>query len=324
MCGACTIGHSQLAGAPLIIQLWSWDRLSRIGVPKITVPVVMPPVDAEFDPALRGSWSYLKWVGPKRLVGVPHGSLLQYRDAIQKMHPGDVVWRPYENNLLALLNPICLEGQENTWRADVPLICYNIIEWHHPGRVARQFGFRQGVPTLPIGSSDQSHGMDRKKNRDWAVFHASYIALWFSRHERLIDGDMGDPYAYIDEPTPQYNTWYVRHTRRLYQPSIDDDVEDVSDEDAQETRQSYRPDSHLMPDNIRGYVIGACDAGLYFLNSTDAYSRTGFHNLFHHLYTKVGKLTDPTIVGVDPQTITLDMGTLLSHFNKFFVLYFVI
>ncbi|KAL9661066.1 hypothetical protein QQ045_025885 [Rhodiola kirilowii] len=141
MCGACTIGHNQLAGAPLIIQFWSWNRLSRIGVPKITVPVVMPPADAEFEPALRGSWSYLKWVVPKRWVGVPHRSLLQYRDAIQKMHPGDFIWRPYENNLFELLNPICLEGQQNTWRADVPLICYNIIEWHHPGHVARQFGF---------------------------------------------------------------------------------------------------------------------------------------------------------------------------------------
>ncbi|KAL9682071.1 hypothetical protein QQ045_013864 [Rhodiola kirilowii] len=131
MCGACTIGHNQLAG-----------------VPKITVPVVMPPVDAEFEPALRGSWSYLKWVGPKRWVGVPHGSLLQYRDAIQKMHPGDFIWRPYENNLFALLNPICLEGQQNTWRDDVPLIYYNIIEWHHPGRVARQFGFRQDFSSI--------------------------------------------------------------------------------------------------------------------------------------------------------------------------------
>ncbi|KAL9670406.1 hypothetical protein QQ045_007957 [Rhodiola kirilowii] len=76
MCGACTIRHSQLAGAPLVFQFWSWDRLSHIGVPKITVPIVMPPADAEFEPALRGSWSYLKWVGPKRWVGVPHGSLL--------------------------------------------------------------------------------------------------------------------------------------------------------------------------------------------------------------------------------------------------------
>ncbi|KAL9686502.1 hypothetical protein QQ045_023962 [Rhodiola kirilowii] len=107
MCTACMIGHSQLAGAPLIIQFWCWDRLSRIGVPKVSVPVVLPPADVEFDPALRGSWSYMKWIGPKRWVGIPKGSLLQYRDAIHKMVPGDFIWRPYDYTMLELLNPLC-------------------------------------------------------------------------------------------------------------------------------------------------------------------------------------------------------------------------
>ncbi|KAL9671338.1 hypothetical protein QQ045_008906 [Rhodiola kirilowii] len=128
MCTTCKIGHSQLAGAPLVIQLWSWERLSRFGVPKVKVPVVVPSPDAEFDPALRGAWSYVKWIGPKSWIGVPRGSLLQYRDAIQKMQSGDFIWRPYDETMLQWLNPTCLEGRETTWRADVPLICFNIIE----------------------------------------------------------------------------------------------------------------------------------------------------------------------------------------------------
>ncbi|KAL9687271.1 hypothetical protein QQ045_031670 [Rhodiola kirilowii] len=310
MCTACMIGHSQLAGAPLIIQFWCWDRLSRIGVPKVSVPVVMPPADAEFDQlyADRGR-TCKKWIGPKRWVGVPKGSLLQYRDAIQKMVPGDFVWRPYDYTLLELLNPLCSQGQLRTWRADVPLICYNIIEWHHPARVMRQYGFTQGVPPNPIGSSDPCHGIDRRKNRDWAVYHASYIALWNSRHERLIDGDMEGPYANIDEPTADYFTWYSRHTRRLYQPRMEEDVE-AEDVDVQEIRHTYRSDAYIIPEHLRGYVIGARDAGNYFLNSTDEYSRMGFHHLFHHLYGEVQNLTDPAIVGIDPQTITLDMADL--------------
>ncbi|KAL9674433.1 hypothetical protein QQ045_030705 [Rhodiola kirilowii] len=217
-CGACTILHSQLAGAPLIIQFWAWDRLSRIGAQKITVPVMLLPADAEFEPALRLAWSYLKWVGPKRWVGVPHGSLLQYRDAIRKMQPA---------------------------------------------RVASQYGFRQGVLPNPIGSSDQFHGMERKKNRDRAFFHASYIALWVTRHERLLDGDMGDPYANIDEATAQYVVTSL---------------------------------VHVMP------VFTSSTARMII--------RVGFHDIFHHLYTEVGKLTDPAIVGVDPDTITLDMADL--------------
>ncbi|KAL9665761.1 hypothetical protein QQ045_000082 [Rhodiola kirilowii] len=91
MCSACTIGHRQLVGAPMIIHMWSWERLSRIGVPTIRVPVVVPPPEAVFDPALRGAWSYVKWIGPKSWIRVPHESLVQYRDAIQKMQAGDFI-----------------------------------------------------------------------------------------------------------------------------------------------------------------------------------------------------------------------------------------
>ncbi|CAM8997614.1 unnamed protein product [Rhodiola kirilowii] len=100
MCGACMIRHSQFAGAPLIIQFWAWDILSRIGALKITVPVVLPPTDAEFEPTL--VWSVV----------------VLYRDAIQKMQPDDFIWRPYDYTLFELLNPICLKGQQTTWRDD--------------------------------------------------------------------------------------------------------------------------------------------------------------------------------------------------------------
>ncbi|KAL9673746.1 hypothetical protein QQ045_030007 [Rhodiola kirilowii] len=228
---------------------------------------------------------------------------------MQKMIPGDFIWRPYDYTMLELLNPLCAQGQQTTWRADVSLICYNIIEWHHTARVMRQYGFTQGVPLNSIGSSDPCHGMDRKMNRDWAIYYASYIALCNSHHERLIDGDMAVPFANIDDPTVDYFTWYSRHTHRLIQPRMDQDVE-AEDVDVQETRHIYRPDAYMMPEHLRGYVIGARDVGNYFLNSTDEYSRMGFHHLFHHLYGEVKKLTDPAIMGVDPQTITLDMADL--------------
>ncbi|KAL9667109.1 hypothetical protein QQ045_001457 [Rhodiola kirilowii] len=317
MCSACTIGHRGLAGEPLIIQFWCWERLSQIGVPTIRVPVVVPPPEAEFDPALRGAWSFVKWMGPRSWVGVPHGSLLQYREAIQKMHAGDFIWRPYNETMFQWLNPTCLEGRETTWRDDVPLICFNIIEWHHPGRVARQYGFLQGVPVNSIGCLDECHGMDRKKNRDWGVFHARYIAMWVTRHERLIDGDMAHPGNQIDIPTSQYYEWYATHTRRLYQPRIDDEVEEVGEDDAHQTGPShaYRSDSHIIPDNIRALIMNARDASEFFLNCTDNYSRRGFHKTFHTAYTEIGKLTDPSIVGVDPQTVTLDAGDAVDDYG---------
>ncbi|KAL9662600.1 hypothetical protein QQ045_027433 [Rhodiola kirilowii] len=290
MCSASLIGHRGLAGAPLIIQFWCWERLSRIGVPTITVPFVVPPPEAEFDPDLRGAWSLLNWLGPKKYVGVPHESLLQYREALQKMRAGDFIWRPYDESMFHWLNPTCREGRETTWRADVPLICFNIIEWHHSGWVYRQYGYLQGVPVNAIGCSDECHGMDRKKNRDWGVFHARYIAMWVTRHERLIDRDM---------------------------PMIDDEVEEVGEDDAHQTRPShaYRPDSHIIPENIRALVMNARDASDFFLNCTDDYSRRGFHRIFHTAYTEIGKLTDPSIVGVDPTTVILDAGDAVDDYE---------
>ncbi|KAL9670527.1 hypothetical protein QQ045_008080 [Rhodiola kirilowii] len=294
-----------------------WERLSRIGVPKITSTFELPPPEAEFDPALRGPWSLLNCLGHKKYKGVPHGSLLQYREALQKMQVGDFIWRPYDERMFEYLNPNCLEGRDTTWRADVPLICFNIIEWHHPGRVARQYGFLQGVPINAIGCSDRCHGMDRKKNRDWGVFHASYIALWVSRHERLINGDMAYPGNQIDIPTSQYYAWYDTHTRRLIQPRIEDEVEEVGEDDAHQTQPShaYRSDTHIIPENIRELVMNARDAREFFLNCTDDYSRRGFHKIFHTAYTEIEKLTDPSIVGVDPNTVTLDVGDTVNDYG---------
>ncbi|KAL9667415.1 hypothetical protein QQ045_001772 [Rhodiola kirilowii] len=107
------------------------------------------------------------------------------------------------------------------------------------GRVARQYGFLQGVPVNAIGCSDECHGMDRKKNRDWGVFHARCIAMWVTRQERLIDGDMAHPGNQIYIPTSQYYEWYATYTCRLIQLMIDDEVEEVGEDDAHQTRPSH-------------------------------------------------------------------------------------
>ena len=49
---------------------------------------------------------------------------------------------------MASLPNYCTAGQE-IWCAQVPLICFHIIEWHSTDRVMRQFGFEQ---TMPRGS----------------------------------------------------------------------------------------------------------------------------------------------------------------------------
>ena len=50
-----------------------------------------------------------------------------------------VLWKPYTTDLIAHLPTIC-QADEEIWRTMLPLICFDIIEWHRPERVLRQFG----------------------------------------------------------------------------------------------------------------------------------------------------------------------------------------
>ncbi|KAH1247791.1 Serine/threonine-protein phosphatase 7 long form [Glycine max] len=59
-----------------------------------------------------------------------------------------VLWEPYTPNVMSVLPPICLVGSV-AWCAMVPLICFQVIEWHQPDRVLRQFEIQQPIPGCP-------------------------------------------------------------------------------------------------------------------------------------------------------------------------------
>ncbi|RVW34841.1 Serine/threonine-protein phosphatase 7 long form-like [Vitis vinifera] len=66
------------------------------------------------------------------------------------------------------------------------LICFDIVEWHRPELVLRQFGLQQGIPPSCSIELDL-HSVDRRGQHkyDWGAFHAQYITLWGSREERI-------------------------------------------------------------------------------------------------------------------------------------------
>ena len=63
-------------------------------------------------------------------------------------------------DLVAHLPAISLVDQE-IWRTMSPLICFDIVEWHRPERVLRQFGLQQGIPPSCSIELDL-HSMDRR------------------------------------------------------------------------------------------------------------------------------------------------------------------
>ena len=97
-----------------------------------------------------------------------------------------------------------------------PLIFFDIVEWHRPERVLRQFGLMQGIP--PTCSIDIGlHSTDRRgrPQHDWRLHHEHYVELWNTRTERIVTADPIQPH--IDYHAP-YMIWYRRITRRFITP----------------------------------------------------------------------------------------------------------
>ncbi|KAL7174263.1 hypothetical protein ACSBR2_033507 [Camellia fascicularis] len=97
--------------------------------------------------------------------------------------------------------------------ARVPLICFDIVEWHLPDRVLRQYGRVQSVPDR-CDTEWRLHATDRRgrAGTDWSVHHMRYIQLWDARRDSIVQADWSD--GVLPSPDP-YMLWYRRHTHLL-------------------------------------------------------------------------------------------------------------
>ncbi|KAL9668654.1 hypothetical protein QQ045_006192 [Rhodiola kirilowii] len=87
-----------------------------------------------------------KWNVSKSYLHSSHQVLMFFRDLLDRQEANDVIWTPYEDEILTTLNPLCISSRDS-WRPEVPFICFHIAEWHYRSRVLCQFGWRQLVPT---------------------------------------------------------------------------------------------------------------------------------------------------------------------------------
>ncbi|KAL6313700.1 hypothetical protein AAG906_010118 [Vitis piasezkii] len=126
-----------------------------------------------------------RWRVPLSWAQNPSRVLTFYRDQLDAQTHDQVLWEPYMGDLVAHLPAISLVDQE-IWRTMSPLICFDIVKWHRPKRVLRQFGLQQGIPPSCSIELDL-HSMDRRGRHkyDWGAFHAQYITLWGSREKRI-------------------------------------------------------------------------------------------------------------------------------------------
>lgn len=127
-----------------------------------------------------------------------------------------MTWQPYTPDVLDALPEIC-RASPHIWRTKSPLICFDIVEHHHPDRVLRQFGLHQPVPPH-CDTMTALHKIDRrgKPSEDWRRKHEHHIAEWARRVELVVSGEP----AIGPGVTDDYFSWYRRITRLFISPSF--------------------------------------------------------------------------------------------------------
>ncbi|XP_065635669.1 uncharacterized protein LOC112039532 [Quercus suber] len=151
----------------------------------------------------------IRWKGAK--ITTEHGMhvLRAYRVSLASLRPNQIVWEPYRNYLRSL--PAYCKAGQHIWRSIVPLIHIWVVEDHHPERVLRQFGMKQGIPPNVDTSVDlHKITLQGKQQKNWAEEHHTHIAKW-AAHATIANapafhGEM----SYNDE----YMVWFRPRTVR--------------------------------------------------------------------------------------------------------------
>ncbi|CAO2161607.1 unnamed protein product [Urochloa humidicola] len=182
----CTGGTSNLGGCALLLQVWMWERI-LVARPDRRPPGLWPYNDEDSLPTVAFLW--------KNILNVYGNSMRRYVDYSNELDcllDDHVIWQPYTRDEIEEmeLSPLCTRDRE-LWRAEVPLICFYLVEYHLPCRVARQFGYLQHCPIEHPSTSQSLHKMDRRSQRgakNWEEKHLAHIHNWNNRRKFITEG----------------------------------------------------------------------------------------------------------------------------------------
>ncbi|RYQ92572.1 hypothetical protein Ahy_B09g098797 [Arachis hypogaea] len=128
----------------------------------------------------------------------------------------DFAWRVYDDPAMQALCPpwFCEEEEWGTWLSVVPLLCFNIVRFHHVDRVKRQFNGEQQVPGIPVNLDRYLTTTGRGEDVWWSL----KLKEWYDRwHQRFDPGHRITVHHTFDtRPTLEYYDWWrgacrVRH-----------------------------------------------------------------------------------------------------------------
>ncbi|XP_073099120.1 serine/threonine-protein phosphatase 7 long form homolog [Elaeis guineensis] len=214
MCRGAYADQSEIGGYLVLLQIWVWERMPTIS-PLRRQLLEMPSEQQDPDVPFRldGPLGY-RWNVAFNVHHVSTRVARVYRCQLDTLLDTSrrFLWEPYTDGILAILPQMCTVGHD-IWTARVPLIYFDVVEWHLPDRVLRQFGQIQGIPEQ-FDTSQGLHRIDRRGRAriDWRIRHAQYIDIWDARRDHIVHGD---PILRGRSYTDDYMAWFFSITVRV-------------------------------------------------------------------------------------------------------------
>ncbi|KAF7828664.1 serine/threonine-protein phosphatase 7 long form-like protein [Senna tora] len=105
-----------------------------------------------------------------------YDTLKKYRLLLDSLKEDQIKWRPYDEDHVSQQIPHYCIDNRHIWLANVPLICFHIVEWQYSDRVLRQFDMDQPIPENPV-DIDFLHTLKLTGNisANWFIEHQFYI-----------------------------------------------------------------------------------------------------------------------------------------------------
>ncbi|KAH1205149.1 Serine/threonine-protein phosphatase 7 long form [Glycine max] len=133
------------------------------------------------------------------------------RFKLDTMKRGEFLWVPYSEEVQVLLSHLCFAGSA-IWTCVMPMICLNVVEWHQPDRVMRQFEPQQPILGPPLQPSN-IHGLTLKgkSGHNWRRLSQLALNEWNSHYERRFQ--LMPPQVGPLSVNSEYMKWFRRNGR---------------------------------------------------------------------------------------------------------------
>ncbi|KAD5802939.1 hypothetical protein E3N88_14299 [Mikania micrantha] len=198
LCKGTSYLAKEISGPMFLLQMWAWERITCMS------PILYFDFDSTkpYGARWRSNLSY-----SQTIAHVVKG----FRSQLTELHESMFKWTPYDH-VLSLLPPICT-SDANCWRCETYIIYWEIVEYHAPSRVTRQFNILQKIPNaLPIDKAEHKrlHALTRqgKANKDWRREHHHYMQAWDGRFFNVVNGEFNN----VAGVSIDYMQWFWERT----------------------------------------------------------------------------------------------------------------